>query len=387
MKFKTYGALLGLSVTIIGGVAAYIIFQPDETVGLLEASGQVRGTEITVSSKVPGKLESLTVKEGQSVQVGELLGRIAAAEIEARLEQVKAEQASSESRYAEALASLQSLESTTQQARLNVGITRDAMTHDTHLAREAYQRTDAEIEAAEAELKQAQSNYQRNKALLERQFISQGYFDQVQARVDVSTARLNAARKAREEAAATLQRAEVGRDEVRVRQIEVERLLNERLRLQAVRDGAKGQAMSALARVKEIEALLADVKLTAPITGTVINRLAEPGELVAPGRPIVTLNNLNDLYVRVFVAEKDIGLLRLGNPARIFVDAFPDRYFTGSISEIAQQAEFTPKEVHMKDERAKQVFAVKVRIDNNQGYLKPGMPADIKLKWKEQVAW
>jgi HlyD family secretion protein len=387
MKFKTYGALLGLSVTIIGGVAAYIIFQPDETVGLLEASGQVRGTEITVSSKVPGKLESLTVKEGQSVQVGELLGRIAAAEIEARLEQVKAEQASSESRYAEALASLQSLESTTQQARLNVGITRDAMTHDTHLAREAYQRTDAEIEAAEAELKQAQSNYQRNKALLERQFISQGYFDQVQARVDVSTARLNAARKAREEAAATLQRAEVGRDEVRVRQIEVERLLNERLRLQAVRDGAKGQAMSALARVKEIEALLADVKLTAPITGTVINRLAEPGELVAPGRPIVTLNNLNDLYVRVFVAEKDIGLLRLGNPARIFVDAFPDRYFTGSISEIAQQAEFTPKEVHMKDERAKQVFAVKVRIDNNQGYLKPGMPADIKLKWKDQVAW
>lgn len=387
MKFKTYGALLGLGVAIIGGVAAYIIFQPDETVGLLEASGQVRGTEITVSSKVPGKLESLTVKEGQSVQTGELLGRIAAAEIEARLEQVKAEQASSESRYAEALASLQTLELTTQQARLNVGITRDAMTHDTHLAREAYQRTDAEIEAAEAELKQAQSNYQRNKALLERQFISQGYFDQVQARVDVSTARLNAARKAREEAAATLQRAEVGRDEVRVRQIEVERLLNERLRLQAVRDGAKGQAMSAQARVKEIEALLADVKLTAPITGTVINRLAEPGELVAPGRPIVTLNNLNDLYVRVFVAEKDIGLLRLGNPARIFVDAFPDRYFTGSISEIAQQAEFTPKEVHMKDERAKQVFAVKVRIDNNQGYLKPGMPADIKLKWKDQVAW
>lgn len=387
MKFKTYGVLLGLGVAIIGGVAAYIIFQPDETVGLLEASGQVRGTEITVSSMVPGKLESLTVKEGQSVQAGELLGRIAAAEIEARLEQVKAEQASSESRYAEALASLQTLESTTQQAQLNVGITRDAMTHDTHLAREAYQRTDAEIEAAEAELKQAQSNYQRNKALLERQFISQGYFDQVQARVDVSTARLNAARKARDEAAATLQRAEVGRDEVRVRQIEVERLLNERLRLQAVRDGAKGQAMSAQARVKEIEALLADVKLTAPITGTVINRLAEPGELVAPGRPIVTLNNLNDLYVRVFVAEKDIGLLRLGNPARIFVDAFPDRYFTGSISEIAQQAEFTPKEVHMKDERAKQVFAVKVRIDNNQGYLKPGMPADIKLKWKDQVAW
>ncbi len=387
MRYKTY---LPIAVAVILGLAstfAYFMLRTEEKTGILEASGQVRGTEVTVSSKLAGRLDILTAREGQTVNKGDLIARIAAAEIEARLEQVKAEAAVAESRLAEATAGLQGLESTTEQARLNVGITKDTATHDTHLAREALQRTEAEIKAAEAELTQAQSNYQRNRALLAKGFISQGYFDQVQARLDVSDARVVAARKAREEASAALQRAGVGKDEVRVRQIEVQRLGDERLRLKAVRDGAKGQALSAQAKVKEIQALLADVELTSPITGTVINRLAEPGELVAPGRTIVTLNDLSDLYVRAFVAEQDIGLIRLGNPVRIKVDAFPDKYFTGRISEIAQEAEFTPKEVHMKDERVKQVFGVKIRIDDTQGYLKPGMPADIEIKWQDGAEW
>jgi HlyD family secretion protein len=387
MRYKTYLPIVVAVILGLASILAYFVLRTEEETGILEASGQVRGTEVTVSSKLAGRLDILTAREGQTVNKGDLIARIAAAEIEARLEQVKAEAAVAESRLAEATAGLQGLESTTEQAKLNVGITKDTATHDTHLAREALQRTEAEIKAAEAELTQAQSNYQRNKALLEKGFISQGYFDQVQARLDVSDARVVAARKGREEASAALQRAGVGKDEVRVRQIEVQRLGDERLRLKAVRDGAKGQALSAQAKVKEIQALLADVQLTSPITGTVINRLAEPGELVAPGRPIVTLNDLSDLYVRVFVAEQDIGLIRLGNPARIKVDAFPDKYFTGRISEIAQQAEFTPKEVHMKDERAKQVFGVKIRIDDTKGYLKPGMPADIEIKWQDGAEW
>jgi HlyD family secretion protein len=387
MKAHKYWILLAVSLIALLAIGGYLLLPAKGKVGLLETSGQVRGTEVTVSSKIAGRLAALTVKEGQLVQQGALIAQIEAAEISARLEQAQAEAQAAESRFNEATASIQSLETAIQQARLNVGITQETTTHDTHLARETLQRTDAEIQAAEAELAQAQSNYQRNKALLEREFISQGYFDQVQARLDVSKARVTAARKAREEATASLQKAGVGKDEVRVREIEVQRLMAERLRLQALRDASKGQSMSAAARVKEIDALLNDVRLTAPITGTVINRLAEPGELVAPGRPIVTLTDLSDLYVRVFVAEKDIGLLRLGNPARIRIDAYPDKFFVGTISEIAQQAEFTPKEVHMKDERAKQVFGVKVRIDDSGGYLKPGMPADVEIKWEDRATW
>ena len=387
MKYKVYLPIAAVIVLEVASYFAYFKLRTEESPGVLEASGQVRGTEVTVSSKLAGRLDILTAREGQAISKGDMIAQIAAAEIEARLEQAKAEAAVAESRSAETLAGLQSLDTSVEQARLNAGITQEATTHDSHRAREAMQRTESEIKAAEADLAQAQSNYQRNKVLLDKGFISQGYFDQVKARLDISEAKVEAARKARDEAGAALERAGVGKDEVRVRQKEIQRLGDERLRLEAVSEGSRGQALSARARVKEIEAVLDDSKLTAPIDGTVINRLAEPGELVSPGRPIVTLIDLSDLYVRVFVAEKDIGLIRLGNPARIAVDAFPGKYFSGRVSEIAQQAEFTPKEVHMKDEREKQVFGVKVKIDNSNGYLKPGMPSDVKIKWREEAAW
>ena len=85
--------------------------------------------------------------------------------------------------------------------------------------------------------------------------------------------------------------------------------------------------------------------------------------------------------------EKEIAKVRLGNPARIYADAFPDRYFTGKVEEVAQKAEFTPREVQMQEERAKLVFGVKVTIQNPEGYLKPGMPVDAKIRWKGDAPW
>ena len=387
MKYKIY---LPIAVLIILGVAsslAYFKLRPGESQGVLEASGQVRGTEVTVSSRLAGRLDLLSAREGQTIKKGDLIAQIAAAEIEARLEQANADAAVAESRLAETTAGLRALDTSTEQAKLNVGISQEATTHGTHQARESMQRAEAEVKAAEAELAQARSTYQRNQSLLEKGFISPGYFDQVQARLDISEAKMEAARKAWSEAGAAFERAGVGKTEIRVRQKEIQRLGDERARLEAVREGAKGQALSARGRVKEIEAVLDENKLISPIDGTVINRLAEPGELVVPGRPIVTIIDLSDLYVRVFVAGKDIGRIRLDNPARIAVDAFPGKYFPGHVGEIAQQAEFTPKEVHMKDEREKQVFGVKVKIDNPNGYLKPGMPADVKIKWLQEATW
>ncbi len=377
------------AVVTVGSVstAAYFMLRNGQELGILEASGQIRGTEVTVSSKIAGRLELLTAREGQPVSKGELIARIAAAELDAKLEQAKAEATVAESRFAEAQAGLQALDTTAEQARLSVGITQESTKHDTHRAGEAMQRAEAEVRAAEADAAQARTNYQRNKTLLDKGFISQGSFDQVKASLAISEAKVDAARKARAEAGAALERAGVGKDEVRLREKEIQRIGNERQRLEATRNGAAGEALATRARVKEIEALLEDSRLSAPSNGTVINRLAEPGELVAPGRPIVTLIDLTELYVRVFVAEKDIGQVRLGNPARITVDSFPGRFFSGHVSEIAQQAEFTPKEVHMKDEREKQVFGVKVKLDDSKGYLKPGMPADVRIKWQEAAKW
>lgn len=125
-----------------------------------------------------------------------------------------------------------------------------------------------------------------------------------------------------------------------------------------------------------------DTRIHAPLEGVVLLRLAEEGEVILPGTPILVLVDPNDLFLKVYIPEKEIGKIRVGNPSTVKVDAFPDRTFEGRVSEVAQQAEFTPKDIHMPDERTQLVYAVKIRLDNPEGYLKPGMVADAEIRWK-----
>jgi HlyD family secretion protein len=121
----------------------------------------------------------------------------------------------------------------------------------------------------------------------------------------------------------------------------------------------------------------------APASGIVASKVVNAGEVVAAGTPLVIIIDLQALWLKVFIPEPEIGKLRLGLPAAVSVDAFPGRTFPASIVEISQKAEFTPKDVQTREERVKQVFAVKLAVDNADGALKPGMPADALILWKE----
>jgi HlyD family secretion protein len=375
------------AAVIVAATAGYFLLRPAAPEGILEANGQVRGTEVTLSAKVPGIAEVVAVKEGQLVKRGELVAQIGARDIEARLAQASAEREAARARLQELEAQLRTLDAALEQSRLGVDLARGTSEHEIHGAAEGVQRADAELKAAEAQWQQDQRLQERYAKLAEQGFVSQNYYDDIRTRLRASELRVQAARKAREEAVAASQRAQAGALGVDVKRQDVQRLATERQRVVASRATLERQIEAAAARVAEIEATLADTRIVAPADGTVINRLAEPGELVAAGRPIATLIDLSGLYVRVFVAEREIGKIRLGNPARIYADAFPQSHFPGRVTEVAQQAEFTPKEVHMKDEREKLVFGVKVAIDNPQGHLKPGMPVDVKIKWRDVAAW
>lgn len=315
--------IVGL-VLLASAFTLWFFFREREVKGILEASGQVRGTEVTVRSKLPGRVESLKAKEGQAINAGELIAKISSEEIEARIEQARAQV--------------------------------DASSHKIHQAREAMKRVEADVKEAESQRNLARNDHDRYSELIKKGLVSRSEFDVAEARLKSSGARLEAAKKGREEA-------------------------------RAAYETAKNQVDEAAARVKEIEATFKDTELHAPSTGTVINKLVEEGEMVAVGTPVATLIDLSDIYVKVYIPEKDIGKIRLGNPARIYADAFPGRSFDGEVTEISQKAEFTPKEVHMKEERTKLVFGVKVGIRNPEGYLKPGMPVDVKIKWMENASW
>ncbi len=174
----------------------------------------------------------------------------------------------------------------------------------------------------------------------------------------------------------------------------------EEVRLAVSRDRARVQNGQALVTrlqkaVKRAEAALSQAEITlgytiirAPKRGVITNKLAEPGEVLPAGGPIAELVDLDQLYLKVFIPEKEIGKVRLDAEARIYTDAYPDEPVTAKVGWIASRAQFTPKEVQTPDERVRLVYGVKLYLDDNPGHrFTPGLPADAVIRWDPAAAW
>ena len=123
----------------------------------------------------------------------------------------------------------------------------------------------------------------------------------------------------------------------------------------------------------------ADFSAMSPIDGTILVRVSEPGEGLSPGVPAVVIGNPNDVWIKLYISDRDIGRVVLGQKTEISIDSFPDKRFSGRVTFISPKAEFTPKNIQTKEERITQMFAVKVTVDKPDGVLKPGIPADCDL--------
>ena len=142
---------------------------------------------------------------------------------------------------------------------------------------------------------------------------------------------------------------------------------------------ARHQVDQARAAVETARSRLREATIHSPINGVVLRKNMEAGETANPGVSVLTLVDPTDLWLRAYVSETDIGRIKVGLSAQIKVDAYRDRQFAGKITEIASQAEFTPKNVQTQKERVNLVFRIKIQIENPEGVLKPGMPADAEI--------
>ena len=140
--------------------------------------------------------------------------------------------------------------------------------------------------------------------------------------------------------------------------------------------GTKAETAQAQAQLAQAEADRADLTVRAPFSGTVLTRAAEPGEVVQAGTAIVTLLDLSKVYLRGFIPEGQIGKVKVGQPAHIFLDSNSNQPLDGSVLRIDPQATFTPENTYFRDDRVKQVVGVKVQLNQGIGFAKPGMPAD-----------
>jgi len=243
-------------------------------------------------------------------------------------------------------------------------------------ARQARDSAQAALEAAQARLQEAQAGPRAQ----EREQAAQAV-RQAQATLEAANAALATAREAYADRLDARARREIAQTQYQVAQDQVQAaraqldLLLAGATPQAIA-AARGQVQQAAGALAFARQQLANATVRSPLTGVVLTKVTEPGELVTPGQPIVTAASLNPLTLRVYVTEPEKGLVKLGQRAWVSVDSYPGERFPARVVEIAQQAEFTPRNIQTQQERVKLVFGVKLAVANPEGKLNPGMPAD-----------
>ncbi len=147
-------------------------------------------------------------------------------------------------------------------------------------------------------------------------------------------------------------------------------------------DVALAQLQQASASLKTADAKLKDTVIYVPVSGVILRKNTELGETVAAGTPVYTIGDLENPWIKVYVKEDKLGLVKLGQKAEVRTDSYPEKIYEGTVTYISSEAEFTPKIVQTQEERVKLVFGVKVSVKNENEELKPGMPADVRILLK-----
>lgn len=353
MSRKFFTAALGaiLGVALLGTIALRLI-DSGPPPGVIEASGRIEGRITQVTPKVSGTVAELPVDEGQSVNAGALLVRLAETTLLDRRRSVQAQAAALESQLAG--------------QRISYEVAQQELPLRIAQARAALAETQARLAAARADRVQAAADATRLSTLAQRQLASPQQAETARLRGDVAVKTEQAAVAAVDGAQKNLSLAQLG-DRRLAALAEAIRALEKQV----------GQAQ---AQAAELETQVSYLDIPSPLSGVVLTRSVELGEQVAPGSPLFSLVDLDRLYLKVYVPEPQIGRVALGQRAQVRVDSYPDRAFAATVTKVATAAEFTPKNVETKEERVKLVFAVELSLTENPGgVLKPGMPADGRI--------
>jgi HlyD family secretion protein len=327
MRPRVLVPILVLIIAAIGGFAAWRSHVGAERARAgIRGSGIIEVTQVQAAFEVSGRIAERYVDEGMTVDGGEPIARLDEREYEIAVQRAAAAKAAADARY-----------------RMMMRGPRE----------QEVDKALAELQSAESTLRLAQLEYDRIARLVRQGIESQNELDQA------STNQATAS-QARDRAAAQLD------------------MLREGFRTEEIEEARAGAAQTE-AELHLAELNLARCKLYAPMAGRVLSKSREPGEVVQPGMPVVTIGDLNRPWVNLYVGERDLGRVRLGMRADVLVDAFPDQPFPGRVTFVSDRSEFTPKNIQTPDERVKLVYRVKVEVEARDGALKPGMPADTVL--------
>ncbi len=408
-------------VVLLAALAAWgaSVWRRGEPPDVVRGSGIIEADQVTVASKVPGRIAVLTVDEGDEVRAGQVVVTLDGRELDAQLAQARAALLAARARLAQARASLalqqRQVDASIAQARAALDAAQARLSEAEQTAaltgsqsqlavaqaQAAVEGARATSRAAEAAWRKAEDDLARLEPLLREGAVSAQQVEAARAARDAARAQYEAAVRAVQQAEtawrlaeANLQLAAIrGRDveaaRAQVRQAEAALAAAEAGRdavaqRRADVDAAAAQVAQAEAAVRVLQVQRDALVITAPAGGVVLTRHARAGEVITPGAPILTVGNLDQVWIRLYLPLPQLGRVEVGQRAEVTTDAFPGRVFAGTVTEISQQAEFTPRNVQTPEERVKLVFAVTVTVPNPGHLLKPGMPADAVIRIGER---
>ena len=323
---------------LLVGAVLFVVLKPEpEALAELRVSGTIEVTQVVLSFKIPGRLSERLVDEGMPVRSGQLVARLDASD-----QELLVRQASEQLGYAQALL-----------AEIEAG------------------SRGQEILAAEAELERARAGLMAAQSRLELAVADHDRFSRL-SELGVVSPREYEAQKAQRDIAQTAVNEALARVDGVTQQLS---LIREGPRPERI-EQARTQVGIARESLEKAKLNLGYTELRAPLDGVILCQGAEPGEYLNPGSPVLTLGQMEKVWLRAYVNETDLGKVKLGQEVTVSTDTYPGETFPGRISFIASEAEFTPKFVQTHEERVKLVYRVKVELDNPDMILKPGMPAD-----------
>jgi HlyD family secretion protein len=383
---------LALLVLIVVLIVRALFPTPPPT--KLPVSGRLEGYQSDLGAKVGGRIVWVAVREGALVRSGQVLVQLDDAQARAQAAASAAAVAAAEDRARQAQATLAVLASQIQetalggeQATAETGGRIAQARENAAAAQSQVAQAAAVVGEAEATLALARADKVRYDALRQSGDVSVQRAQQADTAYRTAT---DALAQQRDALAATRRNAAAAAGALNIAQstsynapihaAQVVTLERQRQQAQAQIAAAYADANQARAMLQAAQASLTDLTVRASSDGTVIARAVEPGDVVAPGRTLLSIVDLDHVYLRGYVPEGDLGRVRVGQAAQVFLDSDPKRPFDARVAEIDAQASFTPENVYFQQDRVQEVFGVRLDLRAPHGYAKPGMPADALIE-------
>jgi HlyD family secretion protein len=354
--------VLALAAVVAGTVFSASWFRRDSA---LQGSGTVEARDIRVGSKIAGRIDKVFVREGDTVQPGQVLVTFEDTELLASLQQSRASAQKAERGYrkeeiAEARGAAEAARAEYQQRKNGY-------------RQEDIAAAQADFDRAKADEARTRLDSERYDALARKDLVSKQQRDTAEANWKMALAQQQSAQHKLDELRRGYRPEEIAAAEARYEQAAAT--------LEKMQRGNRPEDVAlAKAAYSYEQARFRESHVVAPAAATIEVLDVRPGDLVAPNTAIATLLERDQIYVRIYIPETEIGHVTLGQKAEVRVDSFPKTVFDGTIEQINQQAEFLPRNVQTREERVHQVFGVKVRIDDPSGRVRAGMAADVKLR-------